>query len=511
MLASSAWEAGAQRKLALLTRCQKYAGFTLPHICTPDGYNEQSAELQTDWQALGAQAVNNLANRLILALFAPSRPFFRLDMPPELARKLNVKPEDLQGALSVAEKKAIKRLENMGVRPKLYEAIKHLIITGNCLLILGKKGGVPMRVLGLKRYCVKRSMSGKVIQIVIHEKVRFDELDPDVQKELKEKYESRYKMMDPMDPSTCGEVRYYKLIQWDGTANYHETVQVDDLELGDKFKSKYTDQTLPYRALTWELCDDNDYGTGLVEQFAGDFAALSSLSEAQIQAAILASEFRWLVNPAGMTTVEDIENSANGAALPGVQNDVIPLTTGTGATLQYIEGVSNQYVNRIGRGFLLTSSVIRDAERVTAEEVRLQAQELETALGGVYSRLAVDFQLPMAHWLIKIAGVDLGGTAIEPTIVTGLDALSRNSDLEALKLCLQDLAIIGGMSPQTQFVLKMDAIAAAVFAGRGVDASAYVKSPEEQERDLANQQQMQLAQQVARPVASAVVNGGAPV
>lgn len=503
--ASSAWEAGAQRKNALLTRCQKYAGFTLPHICTPEGYDEAAEELQTDWQALGAQAVNNLANKLILALFAPSRPFFRLDIPPKLMEKLQITQEVAQGALSQAEKTAMRRLENMAVRPKLYEAVKHLIITGNCLMILGKKDSVPMRVLGLKRYCVKRSMSGKVLQIVIHEKVRFDELDSDVQKHLKENYAAKYQHMDPMDEKSCGEVKYFKHIQWDGIKNYIETVQIDDVLLGEEYQSKWTDENLPYRALTWELCDDNDYGTGIVEQFSGDFAALSSLSEAQIQAAILASEFRWLVNPAGQTSVADLENSTNGSALPGVPNDIIPLITGTGATLQYLESVANQYINRIGRGFLLGSSVIRDAERVTAEEVRLQANELETSLGGVYSRLAVDFQLPMAFWLIKISGVELAGTALEPTIITGLDALSRNSDLEALKLCLQDLAIIGGMSPQTQFVLKMDAIASAIFAGRGVNAEAYVKTPEEQKAEMANQQQMALAQQVARPVAGAVM------
>ncbi len=509
--AAEAWEAAGLKKNALLTRCEKYAGFTLPHICTPVGYNESSEELQTDWQALGAQAVNNLANKLILALFAPSRPFFRLECPPDLLKKLGMTSEELAGKLSQAEKASVRRLENMAVRPKIYEAVKHLIITGNCLMILGKKDGVPMRVLGLKRFSVKRSMSGKVIQIVIHEKVRFDELDKDVRDELKASADARYATADVNDPGKCPEVAYYKLIQWDGVSNYLETVHVDDFTLGDKFTSKWTDETLPYRVLTWELADENDYGTGLVEQFAGDFAALSTLSEAQVKAAILASEFRWLVNPAGQTSPTDLEESDNGSAIPGVEGDIVPLVTGTGNALQYIDVVEQKYVNRIGRGFLLGSSVIRQAERVTAEEVRLQANELETSLGGVYSRLAVDFQLPIAFWLVKQSGAELKGTGIEPTVITGLDALSRNSDLEALKLCLQDLAIIGGMSPQTQFVLKMDAIASAIFAGRGVNAEAYVKSPEQQKADLENEQQMRLAEQVARPVAAAVAQGGAPV
>ncbi|MBL1329612.1 hypothetical protein JL926_19595, partial [Acinetobacter baumannii] len=86
--------------------------------------------------------------------------------------------------------------------------------------------------------------------------------------------------------------------------------------------------------------------------------------------------------------------------------------SGTGQAMQYIDTVATKYVNRIGKGFLLSSSIVRDAERVTAEEIRMQANELETSLGGVYSRLAVDFQKPMAYWLTKRAGVKLAGKDI---------------------------------------------------------------------------------------------------
>jgi hypothetical protein len=510
--AEQAWEAGARKRQPLLTRCEKYAAFTLPTICTPPGYNEEANELQTDYQSVGAQAVNNLANKLMLALFAPSRPFFRLQVASALLQKLMQKlgadAGGIQQMLSTAEMNCIKTLDQMGVRPKLYEAVKHLIITGNCMLILGQKpNDPPMRVLGLKRFTVKRSMSGKLIESVIHEKVRFDELESEVQTYLKEQHPQKYGSMDPADPQSCHEVKYFTWIRWNGVANYMVTHHVDDIDLGDKYNGKYTDDTIPYRPLTWELHDDNNYGTGLVEQNAGDFASLSVLSEAEVKGAILASEFRWLVNPAGQTHPEDVEASENGAALPGLKDDIVPLNSGTGQNMQYIDNVATKYVNRIGRVFLIGSAVVRDAERVTAEEVRMQANELETSLGGVYSRLAVDFQLPMAFWLVKRTGVDLGGTQITPMVITGLDALSRNGDLDNLKLCLQDLAAVSGMPPQALAVLNLDAIAKAIFAGRGVDYSLYVKTADQQKADMQNAQQAALAQQVARPVASAVMSG----
>jgi hypothetical protein len=509
--AEQAWEALHNLKRPLLTRCEKYSAFTLPTLITPPGYNEQLEELQTDFQSVGAQGVNNLANKLMLALFAPSRPFFRYQIDTKLAARLQaqlkIDPQGLQKLLAEAERGCIKMLDQMGVRPKLYEAMKHLTVTGNCLLILGDDPkDTPMRVLSLKRYCVKRAMSGRLLQIVIHETVRFDELDDEVQAIAKQA-SHKYASCDPEDPTTCPEVKYFTWVRWDGAANYIVTHHVDDLELPDKFSGKYTDDTLPYRPLTWELHDDNDYGTGLVEQIAGDLASLSMLAEAEVKGAILASEFRWLVNPAGTTRPEDVENSENGAALPGIEKDIVPLNSGTGSSMQYIDNVATKYVNRIGKAFLLSSSVVRDAERVTAEEIRMQANELETSLGGVYSRLAIDFQQPMAMWLTKLAGVNLGGTAITPMVITGLDALSRNGDLDNLKLALQDLAAISGMPPQALSVLNLTAIAQAVFMGRGVSYDTYVKTPDQQAADLQDANQAALAQQVARPVAQAVMSG----
>jgi hypothetical protein len=510
----SAWGALDGKRRALLTRCEKYAGFTLPQICTPPGYNENNTELQHDYQSVGAQAVNNLANKLVLALFAPSRPFFRLDLPSDLLQRLlsqgGITQSDLENKLAVGEKAAVKLLDSLGSRPKLYEAVKHLIVTGNVLLKLGAKKTDPLRVLGLKKYVVKRNMEGKWIDLIVKECVLFDELDPSAQAFL-QKLTDRFNNIDPNSPETVPKVDHFTRLTWNSEQQkYVLTQHVDEWELADdKFRGAYTERECPYRPLTWELGDENDYGTGLVEQCTGDFAALSILSEAEVQAAVLASEFRWLVNPAGMTKPEDLQSSGNGAALPGVQNDVIPLSAaaaGVGQALQIVDNINTKYVNRIGQVFVLTGSVIRDAERVTAEEVRLVANDLETSLGGTYSRLAIDFQLPLAFWLVKMSGVNLNGTGIEPTIITGLDALSRNGDLENMKLCLQDLAGVSTLPPAMIRVLKMDNISTDIFSARGIDSTRYVKTQQEQQADDAREQQAALAQQVARPVAQAAVN-----
>ena len=86
---------------------------------------------------------------------------------------------------------------------------------------------------------------------------------------------------------------------------------------------------------------------------------------------------------------------------------------------------------------MLRESVQRDAERVTAEEIRYMATELDEAQGGIYSILAQEWQLPLVHLVTKDMTTkkllpQLPKELVTPVITTGLDALGRSNDLVKL-------------------------------------------------------------------------------
>ncbi|QVE65524.1 head portal-like protein [Ralstonia phage vB_RsoP_BMB50] len=502
------WEVLNSMKNTVVRRAERYASWTIPTLCPPDGFTEQT-ELQNDYQSVGAECVNSLSNRLVLNLFAPSRPFMKFDAPSSLVQELKIDPAELTDFLAAAERDCVKMLDQMACRPRLYESIKHLIVTGNCLVVLGEDKSTPLRAIPLKKYCVKRAKSGKVVTIVVKETLTFDELDQKMQKYLLE-----------YAPQSYGgeghkiQCEWYTEITLQDDGRYAVRTCVDDVMVeGGRYTAMYTEEDLPYRALTWELPDGWHYGIGLVEQHAGDFAAISTMSAAQLQSAILASEFRWLVNPAGLTQPEDVVNSQNGDVIPGSPDDVQAISAagaGVAQALTMQDTILSKYITRIGRAFLLASAAQRDAERVTAEEIRRDVMELETSLGGVYSRLAVDYQLPLAYWLAKMKGVSLSGTNIKPLIITGLDALSRNSDLENLMRALNQLVIVGqaiSADRRLSIALNVSSIAAAIFAGNGVDAKAYVNDEQTQQALL--QQMVQQEQAVAAAPAQARNQGQA--
>jgi hypothetical protein len=244
------------------------------------------------------------------------------------------------------------------------------------------------------------------------------------------------------------------------------------------------------------LSDDADYGTGLVEEYARDFEAISVLSEALVNGGVLAAEFRWMVNPNGVTQVEDVAKSNNGDALPGLEADVKPVMGGNPKAIEVLSVALDRWERRVSRGFLMGSAIIRDAERVTQEEVRMTANELETAYGGVYSTLAASLQKPVGLWLLDASDVSIQGTQIEITIVTGLDALSRNGDLENFRMAMGDMAQVAQLPEAVQARLKWDEIKAFIGQGRNVDLNKFMMT----DAEFAKKQEAAMATQMANTV-----------
>jgi hypothetical protein len=455
-------------KEPLVRRCERYATLTIPKVCLPEGFNMLAVDQTHDYQSIGAQATNHLTNKIMMALFRPSQPFFRMnagDATKAQLQKIGLDETALSKALGELERQAVRLLDNRAQRPKLYTAIRHLIITGNVLLHYGKE---TIRTMSIKYYCVKRNADGSVHTLIIKERVKYDELDPKV----KDATQGLYHDMT--------EVDHYRWL----VANDKGGQWINATPLPPDFNAKYTAATMPYRVLTWDLADEADYGTGLVEEYAGDLEALSVLSESVVDGAVLGAEMRWLVNPTGMTTADDLNDSKNGDALPGRPEDIDAIQGGNHQAIQVADAVMSKYEKRVSMAFLMQTGVTRDAERVTAEEIRQTTAELETSYGGVYSTLGTTLQKPTAEWLLRGVDSDILRADFTITVVTGLDALSRGGDLENLRLALQDLAGISALPPELQGRIKFNTIADYVGNGRGIDLSPFLKTEEEYQQYL---------------------------
>jgi hypothetical protein len=160
----------------------------------------------------------------------------------------------------------------------------------------------------------------------------------------------------------------------------------------------------------------------------------------------------------------------------------------------------------IGRAFLLDSASMPTGERVTATAVRMIGQELEHVLGGAFSAIARDLMEPIVKRTVFLmttnAEVDerlqemfTEEGVLSVAIVTGLQALSRDSDLQKL---MQMGEMVRNLPEVAAAMFKWDEYGRALISSLGFNAEQWVKS----EEDVKNEQ-MEMAQAQAQIQGSA--------
>ena len=120
------------------TRAEECAQYTIP-MAFPKASDTYTKNYETPYQSMGDRGVNNLTSKLMLALFPPNAPFFRLTLGDEVQQALGDDPETKQQweeALSNIERKMQSYMEDHQIRTTMYEAFMQLIIAGNVLLFL---------------------------------------------------------------------------------------------------------------------------------------------------------------------------------------------------------------------------------------------------------------------------------------------------------------------------------------------------------------------------------------
>jgi hypothetical protein len=92
---------------------------------------------------------------------------------------------------------------------------------------------------------------------------------------------------------------------------------------------------------------------------------------------------------------------------------------------------------RLNFSFLVTQAIQREAERVTAEELKIMVNMLEESFGGVYTLLSDELQLPLIRrimHMMKVGGelIEIPDGLVEPQVTAGADAIGRGSDKQRL-------------------------------------------------------------------------------
>jgi len=472
-----------------LERARECSKVTIPMLIPPSTSGKHT-NYPTPYQSIGARGVNNLASKLLLSLFPPNSPFFSMRVDDftaqEIAQEEGARAK-VDEALGKYERAVMQSIEDSGDRSAHFEALKHMIVGGNVLLHLPKDGST--RVYPLSRYVVTRDPSGEMLKCIIMEEMNYKNLPKEIAEAVAEGMKNEHGEVSPtatVKLHTCFHLEDGKIKSFQEVNG----VRVPDSE------GQWPKEKSPVVALRWTRIDGEDYGRGYVEEYLGDLISMEGLSKALLEGATAAARLVFLVNPNGVTRARDVLNAENGAAVAGNPQDIVPLQVQKQADMSVAERQIASIADRLAYAFLMNSAVQRQGERVTAEEVRYMAGELEDALGGVYSILSQEYQLPYVNRVIarltkmkKLPSLPKG--VATPTIVTGLEALGRGHDLNKYDMFLKALMPLG---PEVlgQFMNVGDYITR-IGTSLGIDIDGLIKTPEQmqQEKQAAQQQQQQ--------------------
>ena len=472
---------------------------TLPYLVQEDlSSRPEHQKLHTPWQSVGAKATVNLAAKLMLALLPPQTSFFKLQIrddkigveyPPEVRSELDL-------SFAKMERMVMDYINASSDRVVVHQALKHLIVSGNALIFMGKDG---LKNYPLNRYVINRDGNGQICEIVTKELISRKILGEDLPVPL------------PNSPGDDGQktgsddqdVEVYTYVRLDNNGRW-----VWHQEAFDKIipgsRSTAPKNTSPWLVLRFNTVDGEDYGRGRVEEFLGDIRSLEGLSQALVEGSAAAAKVVFLVSPSSTTKPKTIADAGNGAIVQGRPDDVGVVQVGKTADFRTAQEQMQHLEKRINDAFLVLQ--VRQSERTTAEEVRLTQMELEQQLGGLFSLLTVEFLIPYLDRTLHILQRNreipkIPKDIVHPTIVAGVNAIGRGQDQESLVSFAQTLAQTMGPEVMAKF-LDAGEYVKRLAAAQGIDVLNLVKTPEtmaqEREQQIQQMQQQEMLKQAGQ-------------
>jgi len=442
----------------------------------------------------------------MLILMPPDQPMFKLDIDDfqmaTMVAQDAAKRGDLDEAFNRIERAVTTDLASTTMRKSLGMSIKQLLVAGNVAIFQNDDG--TALVYRLDQMVVLRNPKGEVLQVTFEEEVLAETLTATVRETCGCEVDS---------DGASKPVKLYTDYVWSyDNQRWELTQELNGKPVPGSFKSWPRDKS-PLLVPTTNRLPGENYGRGYVETVCiGDLISFEGLSKFSLEASAMAAKVLWMKNPNSTVRAKDIEKP-NGSVINGNPNDIQALRLEKGNDFSMTANHMATIEKRLEQVFMLNQSVQRNAERVTATEIQFVAQDIEDALGNLYTDLASDFQLPIVTFQLarltrqkRIPPLPKG--VIKPRITTGLSALGRGQDLRKIQGFIRDLNEFGGeeaaaMVNKSEMVKRMG-------AGHGIDMTGLVKSQEEMAAEAEAQQQAAQQEQMMGAAMPEMAKAAAP-
>lgn len=448
-------------------RAEVMAKLSIPALMRDKSWTSSSTTPDRYGQAFGARCVNNFVSKIGMTLFPPNASAFRLTPNADLIKQElgEAGATEFLKDITSAQNKISERLEAANTRNTIFTVLDHLTVVSSCVLEKVPKKGYKVHTL--RNFVVSLNDEGEEYKLCVYEKL---EKAPDgitiAETDKKKEYEL-YTQLEEVEPD-----------KWVMTQEFEGEV------LGEE--KTFNDATRPFSYQGWLWTQGDKYHRPYMDSYLGGFEEYSTWVKVLTKGGMISSKNITFVDERlGRTRLRDVKRAENGAVLQGRSDDVTSYQHGKNYDYQVALAGKEDIKSDLSMAFLL--NVRRDAERVTAEEIRAMSAELENALASMYAVVSNKLIKRMVVWAMNDLGLKLKQVKVD--VVTGLDALGRAVEAQKLDELMTRAGQLGFADR-----FKKDALAIKYAGFYNVPTDDILMSDEEYNA-MIQKQQAQLAQQ----------------
>jgi hypothetical protein len=491
---------------------RRLSDITLPSLFPPEHW-DTGDELETTNQSIAAYLINSLTNGLTLAALPPNLPMCKFDPVEEaLADDIQADPElwsQTTYSLSRREATHRSRMSRTDARTAYGRSMKLQIVTGNACTLWTDLD--HPRTYSMHHYVVVRDANGAPLVTVLKDSVSLATADDDI--------------ADAAKAHWTREGKDFSGSPWKHSIDIYHVQKL--VKKGEKLEWLYWQEveggTVVEDSEAWAPHDAaHMMPAGLIHEpgsdwclpycldYEGDLQSLENLEAACQDSAAAIAWFLFLVDPTGQTSIRDVQKADNLEVIPGRADDVTTMQTQKAGDMQAVSSKAEQVARRLGMAFAAKASIQRDAERVTAEEWQTLTQELDKALGGLYTEISRGTQRWFVMRMIHLHQIEspklkpLPPGLVQVGVTTGVDSIGQNSDHANLIGWAREGVETLGPEAFSAEINRSDYLRRTA-AYRGVKTDGLVKTDQQKSQDQAQaiqqQQQQTLLEQGTGPIA----------
>ena len=463
------------------------AQYTLPHVYMSDEDRERGIEPEDliIGDSIGAECLSNLGSQILKIAFPAQGTFFTVTAK---------KNAELLGGLSDSQRDTIYRkveeasmlgLYKRGLHSQKTPMMQKMLALGDTIYSVPKVKKEKIQVYDNNDVVIKRTRNGVVSDVIVKEKTEYRFLSESAKMQLREKGRQFRHDSD--------EVCMYTHEYLNNDDKYSLTYSIDDVQL-DMPENFVTSSGRKFQVSSLTTVRGSHYGTGIVTQYLSLIHKANVYADTATDTAVAGSLVNWAVHPNANVRPEEWANREQGEPFGVKPDDIKAITADVGTHLQITQIMYAEIVRTLSRVFLLPQAVQRDAERVTAQEIRMIASRLEETHAGLYATIAEGLQRTLADIgmsLINDEELTPYLDELEVNLVTAMEAMSKGLELDNMLASLGDTTILNSVPPQIAETLKLPEITSTIFNNRNVNADKYIKSQEEIEAEQERQAELQ--------------------